>query len=408
MIHCNPAHNRDRQGPFAGFLVSHHKRASDKRPRDERTALGSPGWLLAWRGRNQTHRLIKTLGYFSDRRVWPAHRCPSSAGGDARAAGGRDDDALGVLLPCPAMRCYTGQRLETRSPDRVWVRGGRQNKVPAQPRLQSLEFRRLRGLRDIDWMRWCSINQRATHSRKLASGAAARRQLGGGRNPPFLWRSRMWKALRGRRRAVRGRAGAGGLRRGGIVGLLPLERDPILVLLLLCWRFRFPPIPSDHAEPRNASSCRACLAAPRFLRSSGGGSGTTMNDDGWGGTDQLHSHRRKKRWCGRTGHSSESRLLSLAKRPQSGLSRDTAALAPPEFSNINRATRPPFPSFSFFFFVRRPHTIQTPPCCSKSWLFGTIMDIVASVVAQSKHIAKLASLTSQSTEKHPPRARWWY
>lgn len=388
MIHCNPAHNRDRQGPFAGFLVSHHKRASDKRLRDERTALGSPSWLLAWRGRNQTHRLIKTLGYFSDRRVWPAHRCPSSAGGDARAAGGRDDDALGVLLPCPAMRCYTGQRLETRSPDRVWVRGGRQNKVPAQPQLQSLEFRRLQGLRDIDWMRWCSINQRATHSRKLASGAAARRQLGGGRNPPFLWRSRMWKDSGG------GDCRLASARKGP---------DPSAAAALLAFPFPTHPIRSRRTEK--------CLELPSLPRCSqvpslvGGG---LWNDDGWGGTDQLHSHRRKKRWCGRTGHSSESRLLSLAKRPQSGLSRDTAALAPPEFSNINRATRPPFPSFSFFFFVRRPHTIQTPPCCSKSWLFGTIMDIVASVVAQSKHIAKLASLTSQSTEKHPPRARWWY
>lgn len=172
--------------PFAGFLASHHKRASDKRlMRDKRTALGSPGWLLAWLAWTKPNTPADQPLGNSRIAVFGQHiaGCPSSAGGDARAAV--------TTMRCPAMRCYTGQRLETRSPDRVWVRGGRQNKVPAQPRLQSQEFRRLRGLRDIDWMRWCSINQRATHSRKLASGAAAaRRQLGGGgRNPPFLWRS---------------------------------------------------------------------------------------------------------------------------------------------------------------------------------------------------------------------------
>lgn len=169
-----------------GFLPQASERQETER--DERTALGSPGWLLAWRGRNQTHRLINPWVILGSPCL-ASTSLPAVVGRwKCSGAGGRDDDALGWACCCPAMRCYTGQRLETRSPDRVWVRGGRQNKVPAQPRLQSQEFRRLRGLRDIDWMRWCSINQRATHSRKLASGAVAarRQQLRGGRNPPFL------------------------------------------------------------------------------------------------------------------------------------------------------------------------------------------------------------------------------
>lgn len=204
----------------------------------------------------------------------------------------------------------------------------------------------------------------------------------------------MWKALRGRRRAVRGRAGAGGLRKGegGDVGLLPLERDPILVLL-----FPFPthPITPNREMPR--------VAEPPSLLP---GSGTMMSDNGWGGTDQPHSNG-EKNGRARTGHSSEPPLLSLAKPPRLGPSRDTAAPAPPKFP-ISIA-RPGRLSLPFLFFLCAASTYYTnTPVLLRSWFFGTIMDIVASVVVQSKHIAKLASFTSQSTEKHPPRARWWY
>lgn len=181
--------------------------------------------------------------------------------------------------------------------------------------------------------------------------------------------------------------------------MLPLERDPILVLL-----FPFPthPITPNREMPRVAEPPSLL---PGFFARRGG----LWNDDE---RQWLERHRpaplqRKKSGCARTGHSSEPPLLSLAKPPRLGPSRDTAALAPPKFSNINRATRPPFPSFFFFLCAASTYYTNTPVLL-RSWLFGTIMDIVASVVVQNKHIAKLASFTSQSTEKHPPRARWWY
>lgn len=102
-----------------------------------------------------------------------------------------------------------------------------------------------------------------------------------------------------------------------------------------CCCFRFPPIRSRRTEK--------CLELPSLPRCSQ----ALMSDNGWGGTDQPHSNG-EKNGRARTGHSSEPPLLSLAKPPRLGPSRDTAAPAPPKFSNINRATRPPFPSFSFF------------------------------------------------------------
>jgi len=209
---------------------------------------------------------------------------------------------------------------------------------------------------------------------------------------------RMWKALRGRRRAVRGRRSW----RGGTFGLLPLERDPTLVLL---WRFL--PIRSRRTEK--------CLEVPSLPRCSqvpslaGSGSQGAKMDDGWGGTEQLHSNRKKNN-CGVVGPVILPRLVSCHwPKDHNPAPHVTERLSLHPNFPISIARRGRFSvSFSFFFLCAATTYYTNTPVLLGSWLLGTIMDNVASVVAQSKHIAKLASLTSQSTEKYPPRARWWY
>lgn len=184
----------------------------------------------------------------------------------------------------------------------------------------------------------------------------------------------MWKALRGRRRAVRGRVGAEGLRKGGRGGCrLASARkgpDPGAAGSGVSVSQPSHPITPNREMPRVAEP--ASLLPGSFARGSGG-SGTTMNDDGWGGTDQLHSGRKKKggvAWPDRSFFRVSP--LAIGRKTTVLPSRDTAALAPPKFSNINRATRPPFLSFSFFLLCAASTYYTNTPVLLRSWLFGTI------------------------------------
>lgn len=213
----------------------------------------------------------------------------------------------------------------------------------------------------------------------------------------------MWKALRGRRRAVRGRAGAGGLRKGeGGGGLASARKGPDPGAAVSVSH------PSDHAEPRNASSCRASLAAPRFHCSSGGGGLWNDDERQWLGRHRPAPLQRKKKVVVPGPVILPSLLSCHWPNHHDSAPHVTQRLSlHPNFPiSIARRGRLSLP---FLFFLCAASTYYTnTPVLLRSWLFGTIMDIVASVVVQSKHIAKLASFTSQSTEKHPPRARWWY
>lgn len=174
-----------------------------------------------------------------------------------------------------------------------------------------------------------------------------------------------------------------------------------------CCCFRFPPIRSRRTEKcLELPSLPRCSQVPLLVRGGGG----LWNDD-------------ERQWLGRHRPAPPQREKKVVVPGPVILPNLLSCHWPNHHDSVPHVTQrlslhSNFPisiarrgrlSLPFLFFLCAASTYYTnTPVLLRSWLFGTIMDIVASVVVQSKHIAKLASFTSQSTEKHPPRARWWY
>jgi hypothetical protein len=120
--------------------------------------------------------------------------------------------------------------------------------------------------------------------------------------------------------------------------------------------------PSDHAEPRNASRCRACLAAPRFLRLAGSGS---QGSERWTmvGAAQTSPTPADFFFCGVVGPVIlPSHVSCHWPEDHNPAPHVTQRLSlRPNFSNINRALRPLFRFLFFFFSFCGDHTLYKHP-----------------------------------------------